>query len=58
MAHVGTKWGTSQKRSSSGPISTTSVGAYSTRSNAFSMRSSLPQAPTTRRKVSRAPAGA
>ena len=58
MANVSVKCGTAWKRIRIGPISISSDGSYSRSSNAFSIRSSLPQAPTTRRKRSRAPGGA
>ena len=57
-ALVAVKCGTGWKRIRSGPTSSSSSpGSYSRISNAFSIRSSLPQAPTTRRNSSVAPGG-
>ena len=44
------KCGTGWKRMRSGPQRSSSPGSYSRIANAFSIRSSLPHAPTTRRK--------
>ena len=52
------KWGTGWKLAVISPTVTSAPAAYSSSSKAFSTRSSLPQAPTTRRRVSRAPGGA
>ena len=58
IAKVSVKWGTGWKRIRSGPIDSSDVALYSSSRKAFSIRSSLPHAPTTRRKVSVAPGGA
>ena len=50
IANVSVKCGTSWKRNRIEPISSTLSGSNSSISNAFSIRSSLPHAPTTRRK--------
>jgi hypothetical protein len=57
MANVSVKCGTDWKPSLSGPISGVSSSPYSSIANAFSIRSSLPHTPTTRRKQSTAPRG-
>ena len=57
IANVSVKCGTSWKRTDSGPSSISFAGSYSRSSKAFSIRSSLPQVPTTRRNASRPPGG-
>ena len=57
IAKVSVKCGTGWNRTRTGPISSSLSWSYSRSSKAFSIRSSLPQAPTTRRNVSRAPGG-
>ena len=57
-AKVSTKCGTGWKLAWTSPTSTRSPAEYSSIRKALSIRSSLPQAPTTRRKVSTAPGGA
>ena len=57
-ANVVVKCGTSWKLIRSVPTSSVTAGSNSISSKAFSMRSSLPHAPTMRRNVSRAPRGA
>ena len=51
IAKVSTKCGTSWNSKRSGPTSGVDDSSYSSSSKAFSMRSSLPHAPTTRRKT-------
>jgi hypothetical protein len=58
VANVSWKCGTSQKLKRKGPTSGVVDTSYSSSVKAFSIRSSLPQAPATRRNTSRAPGGA